>query len=91
MHALVVTVNVEPGREDEGVEFLQTNVLPGMKQIPGLVSGYWLATRDGQGLTVLLFENEEAAQAAAAGLPNASRADFATLGTVELREVVAQI
>ncbi len=91
MHALAITVKIEPGREDEGVEYLHSNVLPGMKQVPGLVSGYWLASREGEGLTLLLFESEQTAQAAAAGLPSVPSADFATLGTVEVREVVASI
>lgn len=91
MQALVITLKIEPGREDEGVKFVQRTVLPVMKQIPGLVSGYWLASRDGQGLTVLLFENEEAAKEVAGSLPNVPMADFATLGTIEVREVVAQI
>ena len=91
MHALVITVNVEHGREDEGIEFVQTNVLPGMKQVPGLVSGYWLASKEGEGLTVLLFEDQQTAEAAAAALPNVPTADFATLGAVDVREVVAYI
>ncbi len=91
MHALVVTVTLEPGRDAEALAYLQSDVVPGVQQIPGLVSAYWLAPRDGQGLSVLLFESKEAAQAAAAGLPNVPRADFATLGTVEVREVLAQL
>lgn len=91
MDAVVVTVSIEPGREAEGIEYLNANVLPRVKQTPGLVSGYWLEPLGGQGITVLLFESRETAQAAAEALPNAPRADFATLGSVEVREVVAHI
>lgn len=91
MHALVVEVEIEKGREDEGIEYLHAAVLPAMKGLPGLLSGYWLASKDGQGLTVLLFEDLEAAQATAAGLVNAPRADFATVGNVEVRDVVAHL
>ncbi|MCW6008365.1 hypothetical protein K1W54_28045 [Micromonospora sp. CPCC 205371] len=91
MDAVVVTVSIEPGHEAEGIEYLHANVLPGMKQVPGLVSGYWLEALDGQGITVLLFESRETAQAAAEALPNVPRAAVATLGTVEVRKVVAHI
>jgi hypothetical protein len=43
MHALLVTADVERGREEEGLEYLRT-MLPQLEQIPGLLSGYWLAT-----------------------------------------------
>lgn len=91
MHALVIGVEVESGHEGEGIEYLHANVLPAMKQTPGLVSGYWLSAKDGQGLTVLLFEDQKPAQDAAAGLASAPKADFATVGTVEVREVVAHL
>ena len=87
----MVTVNIEPGREREGLDYLHANVLPGMKQIPGLVNGYWLQAIDGQGITVLLFQSRETAQAAAAALPDAPRSEFVTLGKIEVREVVAHI
>ncbi len=91
MHAVVVEVNIEAGREDEGIAYLHANVLPDMKQVPGLVSGYWLASKEGQGLTVLVFDDEEAAQATAGGLARAPRPDFATLGKIEVRDVVARV
>lgn len=91
MHAVVVEVNIESGREGEGIAYLHANVLPAMKQHPGLVSGYWLASKEGQGLTVLVFDNAEGAQATAEGLLDAPKADFATLGQVEVRNVVAHI
>jgi hypothetical protein len=93
MHALLVTAQVEPGPEEKGLEYLRTNVLPQLKQIPGLLSGYWLATtKDGESLAVLLFEKEAAAQEMAQiGLPNAPQPPGATLGNIEVREVVAHI
>jgi hypothetical protein len=72
MHALLVTADVEPGHDEEGLEYLRT-ILPQLEQIPGLLSGYWLATtKDGESLAVVLFENEASAQEMAqVGLPNA--------------------
>jgi heme-degrading monooxygenase HmoA len=92
MHALLVTADVEPGREEEALGYLR-EMLPQLEQIPGLLSGYWLATtEDGESLAIVLFENEEAAQEMAQiGLPNAPQAPGATFRGAEVREVVAQI
>ena len=92
MHALLVTADVEAGREEEGLEYLRA-MLPQLQQIPGLLSGYWLAaTKDGESLAVVLFENEESAREMAdIGLPNAPQAPGATFRSAEVREVVAQI
>lgn len=91
MHALVITLGIEIGRESEGIDFVNTQVLPGMKQVPGLVAGYWLASAAGEGVTLLVFENQQAAKSAAAGITNAPMADFATLKSVDVREIVAYI
>lgn len=93
MHALFVTAHIEPGRnEEEGLRFLRSDVLPQLKQFPGVVGGYWLATKDAESLAVVLFDNEDAArQMAEVGLPQAPPPPGATLGTIELREVIAHI
>ena len=92
MHALLVTADVERGREEEGLEYLRA-ILPQLQQIPGLLTGFWLAsTKDGESLAVVLFESEEAAQEMAQiGLPNAPQAPGATFRGAEVREVVAHI
>jgi hypothetical protein len=91
LHAVVVTVNVQPGHDDEGAEYVQNQVIPSLRQIPGILGGYWLAPVNGQGLTIFLFDNEHAAQGLADGLPNVPMADFATLGSVEVREIIARL
>jgi hypothetical protein len=93
MHALFVTAHIEPGRnEEEGVRFLQSDVLPQLKQFPGVVGGYWLATKDSESLAVVLFDNEDAAKhMAEVGLPQAPPPPGATLGAIEVREVIAHI
>jgi quinol monooxygenase YgiN len=92
VHALLVTVSIEPGRVEEARAQLETNVVPRVKETPGVVSGYWMHSSDGQhGSSVILFENEEAARAAAEALPNAPRPEFVHFDSVEVREVVAQV
>ncbi|HEX3327851.1 MAG TPA: hypothetical protein VHV50_12740 [Actinomycetota bacterium] len=92
MHALLVTADVEPGHEEEGLEYLNA-MLPQLQQVPGLVSGYWMATtRDGESLAIVLFENEASAQEMAQmGLENAPQPPGATFRAAEVREVVAHI
>jgi heme-degrading monooxygenase HmoA len=92
MHALLVTADVEPGHEEEGLEYLRS-MLPQLEQVPGILSGYWLATtKDGESLAIVLFENKEAAQEMAQiGLPNAPQPPGATFRGAEVREVVAHI
>ncbi len=85
MHAVLVTADVEAGREGEALDHLRANVVPAVKESPGLVSGYWLAS----GLTVLVFETEEEAQGAATAIPNTPRPDFVTVGPIEVVEVLA--
>jgi hypothetical protein len=92
MHALLVTADVEPGHEEEGLGYLNA-MLPQLQQVPGLVSGYWMATtRDGESLAIVLFENEASAQEMAQmGLENAPQPPGATFRAAEVREVVAHI
>jgi quinol monooxygenase YgiN len=92
MHALLVTADVEPGHDEEGLEYLRA-MLPQLQHVPGLLSGYWLATtKDGESLAIVLFENEASAQEMAQmGLENAPQPPGATFRSAEVREVIAQI
>ena len=92
MYALLVTADVEPGREDEGLAYLRA-MLPDLQQVPGLLSGHWLATtKEGESLAIVVFEDEAAArEMAEIGLPNAPQAPGAKFRSAEVREVVAQI
>jgi quinol monooxygenase YgiN len=92
MHALLVTADVEPGHEEDGLAYLR-RMLPQLEQVPGLLSGYWLATtKNGESLAVVLFEDEASAQSMAQmGLQNAPQPPGATFRAAEVREVVAHI
>jgi hypothetical protein len=92
MHALVVHVSIEPGRAEESRAQLEANVVPRVKETPGVVGGYWSRSPDGEhGFSMVLFENEETARTAAENLPNLPRPDFVTFDEVEVCEVVAHI
>ena len=91
MHAVVTRVSIQSGHEDEAMEHLKTNVVPRVKEAPGIVSGYWLVPKDGHGFAFVVFESEEAARGAAEMAKNAPRPDSVTFDSIEVREVVAQV
>jgi dihydrodipicolinate synthase/N-acetylneuraminate lyase len=62
MYAVLVAVSIE--NEEEAREQLLNQVVPGVKQIPGVVSGVWLSPQNGQGYSTVVFETEEQAKAA---------------------------
>ena len=90
MHAVVVRVNV--GNPEAAEQGLHEQVVPRMSQAPGFVAGYWTRSDDrASGLSMLVFESEEAARQAADHIqgPDAMRPDGVTLENVEIREVLA--
>jgi hypothetical protein len=90
MFAVVGEVSIDAGREDESTDFLKANIVPRVKQAPGLVGGYWLSVQDGKGLGFTLFETEEAARRAAEMAKDQPRPDYITSADFNVREVIAQ-
>jgi hypothetical protein len=85
MHAVVVRVTIN---DVEGAErVLREQTVPGVSQIPGFVAGYW-TRKDNTGLSMVLFDSEDAASAAGERVPSFIP-DAVTLEGVEVREVVA--
>jgi len=92
MHALLVNVTIDSGHEKDARTYLETNVVPRVKEAPGIVSGHWMESADGRhGTSVILFESEEKARAGAQMAQNAPRPEFVHFDLVDVREVVAQI
>ena len=85
MHAVVVNVAINDPEAAERA--LREQLVPRVSQLPGFVTGYW-TLKDDTGLTMLIFESEDAANAmsrnARATVPPAM-----TLKDVEVREVAA--
>ena len=89
MHAVVVRVSVgDPEIADRGVH---EQVVPGVSGAPGFVAGYWTRADDGSnGLSMLVFESEQAAQAVADRFRAGSiLPETVTVSRIEVREVVA--
>jgi hypothetical protein len=89
VHALVGTVTINDF--ERGLPVLREHILPRVKQAPGLVNAYWLRSQDNRGMSVIVFESEEAAQALARMIESEGGppTEAVTLESLEVREVVA--
>ena len=88
MHAVVVKVNIDDF--EKGRQFLTDQVVPRVSQAPGFVAGYWTRSEDDKGLSMIVFESEDAARQVAQMIESQGMADEGvTLEGTEVREVVA--
>ena len=91
MHGIINEVRIDPGRQDEAEKLLQETMVPMVKAAPGFVAGYWLRSDDGtSGMSLLLFESEEAAQKALENRPAPVEGGPVTPTRTEVRRVLAQ-
>jgi len=86
MHAVLVRVTVND--PEQATQKLRDEIVPRVRQAPGLVAGYWVTIDDNQGRSIVVFESEEAANAAADQV-RAGSFEFVTLNSVDVHEVVA--
>ena len=63
MHAVVVNVTIHDF--EGGQQMLSEEVVPRVQQAPGFVTGYWTRSEDNRGLSMMVFESEDAANGAA--------------------------
>jgi hypothetical protein len=89
MHAVVVRVAIGDAQIAE--TGLREKVVPGVSSAPGFVAGYWTRSDDGSnGLSMLVFESEDAARAAADRFRGGTIVpETVTVSRIEVREVVA--
>lgn len=85
MHAVVVRVRIT--EEGAALAALREQVVPQVSQAPGFVAGYW-TRQDNSGLSMIVFESEDAARAAGERIPDTVPQGVMLEG-VEVREVVA--
>lgn len=85
MYAVVVRVTID--EEGAAIAALRDDVVPQVSQAPGFVAGYW-TRKDKTGLSMIVFESEDAARAASERIPG-TVPEGVTLNDVEVREVVA--
>jgi len=88
MHAVVVKVTVNDREAAE--KRLREEIVPRVSQLPGVVAGYWTRSDGPDGLSMVVFESEDAARTAADQVPQMAT-EAVTLESVEVREVVASL
>ena len=87
MHAVVVRVTIND--REAATQGLRDDVVPAVSQAPGIVAGYWTRQEGSdQGLSMTVFESEDAASAAAERVRSMAP-DAVNVDDVEVREVVA--
>lgn len=91
MYAVAVGVSIESGKEDEAQQTLRSDIIPRIKQAPGLIAGYFMRPGGGQGYSLLVFDSEENANAAKQMAENTPRPDFVKLGVVQVMEVIESV
>jgi hypothetical protein len=95
MFAVFIEVNADESDVDAAREILPKFAAPAAREM-GAKGGYWLAPQGGRGVSVVVFETEDAARKATEGfrvgeppMPNAP--GNVTVKTVEVREVLATV
>ena len=88
MHAVIVRVSI--GDTEIADKGLREQVVPAISSAPGFVAGYWTRSDDGSnGLSMLVFESEDAARAAADRFRGGTIVpETVTVSRIEVREVV---
>ena len=88
MHATVTRVTVTEG--ETATKFLREEIVPRVAQAPGFVAGYWVRLEGGdQGTSIVVFESEDAARAAADQVREATESNPGVeLNDVTVGEVV---
>ena len=87
MHAVVVRVSISDN--EAATRFLHEQIVPGVSQAPGFVTGHWMQWDDGsQGAGMMIFESEDAASRVKEMIQPPPD-DSATIERLEVGEVVA--
>ena len=86
MHAVVVNVTINDPEPAEAA--LRDQVVPRVSSSPGFVAGTWVRLPGDKGTSIVVFESEDAARAAAEQIQPPG--DFVTMDSIEVGEVAAQ-
>jgi hypothetical protein len=94
VHAVTVTVDIDPAHMAEAVTELNSRVVPTVAQSPGFVAGYWLApeTGDGgmlRGWSIIFAESADTADAMATMALASPTPPGVTITGATVREVIA--
>jgi hypothetical protein len=65
MHAVLVAVDIVPGRYEESLRSLDEYIIPMCKSAPGYIRGTWFGNQE-SGNSLMVFDSEESARQFAA-------------------------
>ena len=83
-----MTVTIEAAEIEGAQKALREEIIPMVSAAPGFVAGYWLEPRDGQGVSLVVFETAEQARQTAPPV-GASPTPGVTIAGVDFRAVAA--
>jgi hypothetical protein len=90
MHAVVARSTIH--NYEQATSLLREQAIPRIRQAPGFVSAQWVRLDESTGTSMLTFETEEAAQAAAEQIrANPPGGDAITINSIEVGEVVERV
>ncbi len=90
MHAVVVRSTLHDF--EQATKALREEGIPRLSQAPGFVGAQWVRLDENTGTSMLTFESEEAAQAAAQMLrTNPPGGSAITINSIEVGEVVERV
>lgn len=90
MHAVFVTVAIDPASVEESQHALREQVVPRVKASSGFVRGFWTAGDDPtRGVSLVVFESAQDAENAAKMVRDSPMPPGVTLREIEVRTVVA--
>ena len=94
MYAVFAEVNADASMNDQARQILAETAVP-MAREAGARAGYWLSPEGGRGVSVVVFDSQEAAKRVADQLKVGEAPPGAppgvTFRTVEVREVLASL
>jgi hypothetical protein len=85
MYAVIVKVTVHD--REAATRELNEQVVPRASQARGFVAGYWVGLPEGKGVSVVVFDSQDAARTMAEQIQ--APGDFVTFDSIEVGEVVA--
>jgi hypothetical protein len=91
MHAVIVNVTMPTAQADATLKVLHEHTLPRVKELPGVVRGFWTRSADGaHGTSMVVFDSRKDADQAA-GLVRNTAPPSVAIESIEVREVVADV
>lgn len=91
MHAVVVREVGDRALIEGSDDHVVANVVPQVRNAPGIVSALWMTDGAGGTLNVLVFENEQAARETLEAARNAPRPPFMRVEDASVYRVVASM